>query len=500
MATPNMAFTEVPADVAPDVPYWTNKALREVDTAVYANKTKTDANEAKLSNALYYRGVLANNTDFNTLTDQSHNGFYTLSAANTYPNAPFTGFGGELLVLNSGAGTGRQEVTKASSDECYTRTSKNFFATPKTFGIWRLDANIVIDIVAGQDLNDLRVNNDYMIQSTTVANSVLNFPPNIPKGPLYLRVRATAGGIVFQQGQNYGAGATTVFRSTLDVNTTPFPFGDWKAPLTAAPVQVGLANKLRLDSFTQRMGGRFKTGQKGAVAFRLDHGLNNAYNIVRPILEPKNVPYGMAINARNFGTGENNAVTAPMIDALAAGGLAEVWNHGAHHNDATAYSTLYDVIVNGLLELRALLPSFSIDGWLVPGVGVGSTNYAGFNGGATPENFYNTIAGQLILEWHAVSSGAFPNSAQRVLDGTVRQGMGHFTMDAETPASIIAQIDQAIANKTGLQLMLHPNELNKPGNLTTAGLNQVVDYVDAKRTADTLAVLSPYKLLLADAT
>jgi hypothetical protein len=214
-------------------------------------------------------------------------------------------------------------------------------------------------------------------------------------------------------------------------------------------------------------------------------------------LEARNLKYLLALNSRGWTTSENNTVTASMVDAWVAGGLCKIGNHGAHHNDCTTLAALQDCIVTGLAELKAQLPSASIDGWFVPGVG--GTNYNGFNGGATPEAFYNTDAGRLILENHAVSSGAFPNTSQRILDGRVRQGQGHFTMDTSTVSAITAQIDAAITNRTGLQLMCHPSLLNTGGNITTANLTTVLDYLVTKQTAGDLVVLDPYELLLADA-
>jgi hypothetical protein len=72
-------------------------------------------------------------------------------------------------------------------------------------------------------------------------------------------------------------------------------------------------------------------------------------------------------------------------------------------------------------------------------------------------------------------------------------------MDTSTVSAIQAQIDAAIANKTGLQLMCHPSLLNTSGNITTADLTTILDYLVTKQTSGQLVVLDPYELLLADA-
>ncbi|MFC7457049.1 hypothetical protein ACFQS2_07625 [Brachybacterium sp. GCM10030267] len=52
----------------------------------------------------------------------------------------------------------------------------------------------------------------------------------------------------------------------------------------------------------------------------------------------------------------------------------------------------------------------------------------------------------------------------------------------------------------GLQLMLHPSQLDATGNLSTAQFLEVLDYIAAMRDAGLLVTLSPYEMLLADST
>ena len=449
-----------------------------------------------------YKGTLASGKDLNTLTAQSDTGFYHLSAANTYVNLPFTG-AGQLMVNVTGASSGEQRAIRYGFPETYRRSVKNYFSTPKTWTDWELEKDRIIDVPSGASLDDYRTTGRFMIQNTTIATSITaGWPPQIPRGPVYFEVEATVAGIVFQQMYSYGASATVLSRATVALTPTPFPFGAWKdlgeASNVTDPSNAGLANSVRKDDFSYRRGGAKKLPfGAAAVALRFDHGLNNFDSLVRPLLETRSLKYLLALNSRGWSTTENNTVTASMVDAWVAGGLAKIGNHGAHHNDCTTLAALQDSIVTGLAELKAQLPSASIDGWFVPGVG--GTNYMGFNGGTTPEAFYNTDAGRLIMENHAVSSGAFPNTAQRVLDGRIRQGQGHFTMDTSTTSAITAQIDLAITNGTGLQLMAHPSLLDTSGNITTANLTTVLDYLVTKQSAGDLVVLDPYELLLADA-
>lgn len=451
-----------------------------------------------------YKTTLATGTDLNTLTAQSDTGFYHLSGANTYTNMPtewVAGNIGHLVEQVTGASSGEQRIIRYPDGISWRRAIKNYFSTPKTWTPWELEKDRVLDVTTAVSLDDMRTEGKYRWDNTTVANLVTaGWPTQIPRGPIRLQVEVTTGGIVYQTIKSYGATGTMLFRSTNALTPTPYPFGAWKdlGEVTPAtnPSNAGLANAVRLDDFSFRRGGKKKTNGKGAVALRFDHGLNNFNTEARPLLEARTMKYLLALNSRGWTTTENNTVTAAMVDAWVAAGLCKIGNHGAHHNDATTYASLQDVIVTGLSELKAQLPSAQIDGWFVPGVG--GTNYNGFNGGQTPEHFYNTDAGRLILENHAVSSGAFPNTSQRILDGRIRQGQGHFTMDTSTTALIQAQIDLAITNKTGLQLMCHPSLLNTAGNITTANLATVLDYIQTKVTAGDLVLLDPYELLLAD--
>lgn len=276
-------------------------------------------------------------------------------------------------------------------------------------------------------------------------------------------------------------------------------WGPWKkigGGQTTTATAYGLANAVLLQDYTRRRGS-VSTGGKGAVALRFDHGLGNFRDIILPLLRARGLPSSLALNSRSWGLAENGGVAAADVNTWVQNDRVEVWNHGAHHGDADSTAALEDTIVAGLSELRSQIPAAVIDGFAVPGVG--GTNYAGFNGGATLQSFYGTEAGRLILSHHAVTSGYLPSTTHRVLDGVVRQGQNHYTIDAATGTAAEYQIDQAIANRTGLQIMLHPSVVGTTDKVTVAKLTAILDYIAAKRDAGELAVLSPYELTLADA-
>ena len=175
-----------------------------------------------------------------------------------------------------------------------------------------------------------------------------------------------------------------------------------------------------------------------------------------------------------------------------------MWNHSATHTNPDNSLRLTEEIVTGLAELRAQLPDAEIDGWAVPGVAA-SDPYMGMGSIANVQSLYESEAGRMILSHHAVTTGYIPNTSHRVLDGEIRQGMGHYTMETKTATEIIAEIDAAIAGKTGLQLMIHPSLIDTTGYITSAQLGEVITYIASRVAANEIVALSPYDMMVADA-
>lgn len=363
-------------------------------------------------------------------------------------------------------------------------------------------------IASGTDLDALRTPGSYVVKNQTIAMSLLNSPTT---QPFFMRVEDNAStGMVNQYIKElYNAGGVHVYtRATGSISQSPYPFGAWK-DLTEAPVAVslptgwnsGAANALLVQDFTRRRGGRKKTGGKAVVAIRADHGLANFSSKMLPLCQARGIVPSLALNSRSWGLSENTGITEATVDGWAAAGDVEIWNHGAlAHNDANTPEKLVDSIVNGLAELRAQLPSAQIDGWVVPGVGADPT-YMGFNNGRDVQSFYNTDAGRLILEHHAVSTGYITGTHQMILDGRIRQGGHQFTIDSITQSSEInAEVDIAIANGTGLQIMVHPSQIDQTGKITSATLEAALDYIVQQRDLGNLLTMSPYDMHLADST
>ena len=159
-------------------------------------------------------------------------------------------------------------------------------------------------------------------------------------------------------------------------------------------------------------------------------------------------------------------------------------------------------------SFRAVSPRFEAElpaaagkvyGFCVPGVS-NTDPYGGFGNGNSPEE-WDTFMGKTIMKNHAVGYGYLPSGTHlRILDGTIRDGQNHITMDSSNATAVKTYIDQAITRRRGLQLMIHPSLLDTEGKITTADIQQIVDYIVSKRDAGQIMPLSSYQMMVADST
>lgn len=246
--------------------------------------------------------------------------------------------------------------------------------------------------------------------------------------------------------------------------------------------------------------GRVDTGGRGAVAWRIDHGLANFKAKMLPIFRAAGIVPMITLNSRSWDHAENAGVTPAEVNQWVADGWVEISNHGATHSNVTGDAAIEAYVAEGLTELEQQLPAAKgrVFGFHIAGVGVTGA-FGGFQGGDTPAR-WDTVMGRAILRNHAFGSGYVPSTNLRVLDGQIRQGLYHTGTDTAAVSTITGLIDEAIATGRGLQIMSHPSNLDTTGYHTTAMIQAIVNHIVAKRTAGTLAVLSPYQLMVADST
>lgn len=266
-----------------------------------------------------------------------------------------------------------------------------------------------------------------------------------------------------------------------------------------APAPAYSPNAIRQAQMIHHYG-PVDTGGRGAVAWRIDHGLANFKAKMLPIFRAAGIVPMITLNSRSWDHAENAGVTPAEVNQWVADGWVEVSNHGATHSNVEGDTAIEAYVAEGLAELEQQLPAAKgrIFGFHIAGVGVTGA-FGGFQGGDTPER-WDTVMGRAILTHHAFGSGYVPGTNLRVLDGQIRQGLYHTGTDTAEVSTLTGLIDQAIATRRGLQIMSHPSNMDTEGYHSTADIQAIVDHIVAQRDAGALAVLSPYQLMVADST
>lgn len=313
---------------------------------------------------------------------------------------------------------------------------------------------------------------------------------------------AGLGGVLVEPTTYSGANGTIVRQTVWDYTTNTRwqrtrlasgAWNSWDAGIVRSDLGSGSGSIARLSKWTAESP-PVSTGGKGAVAFTFDHGLTNFKAKGLPAaLASRGFKYGLALNDSTLSTAENSG--ASDADVLSWAG-AEIWNHGYNHSSTRNEATVRSIIVQGKTALEARYGR-EVFGFIP--AGVGPDGLAGFDGGSTPEMWSQTLAGQLILEYHAVTTGYMGSGGIRQLTGQVQQGVSRFTMDSQTLSRIKMQIDLAINDGVGVMFMLHPALMGTAGYISVADVIAVLDYAKARQDAGDLAVLSPGELVRADA-
>ena len=250
----------------------------------------------------------------------------------------------------------------------------------------------------------------------------------------------------------------------------------------AAVVQAGIA----------RRGVSIGTGGLGAIALRFDHHLDSFGTKVLPLLKKYRLPWGQMLNYYGIGRGDDNWAWSKIATECHDSG-GEVWNHSWSHSDVVTKEQARREVALGLSELKTNLPSLWIDSFAPPG----QPNMGGFEGQDTPEKFWNSHYGRMILATHAFSRGYWPGSYQP-LHAPNLIGAGHATIDKQSVAWVKGYVAGAMRSKTGATIMLHPNYLDTTGYMTTAQLDEILAYIADLRDTGQIQVLSCAGILVGD--
>lgn len=236
------------------------------------------------------------------------------------------------------------------------------------------------------------------------------------------------------------------------------------------------------------------TGGLPAIALRFDHHLDSFGTKVLPLLKKYRLPWGQMLNAGRVGKGDDNWSWEKVAQECHVSG-GEVWNHSWSHSDIAHHGAADREVTRGLSDLVSKLPTLHIDSWAGPG----QPNLMGMEGSESPERFYDTYPGRLVLAQHAFIRGYYLG-VYHPLNGANLIGAPHVTIDSQPYSWCDAFIRGLINAKSGATIMLHPNYLDQAGYMTTADLEKVLANVAAKRDAGELMVLSCSGVLMADSS
>lgn len=244
-------------------------------------------------------------------------------------------------------------------------------------------------------------------------------------------------------------------------------------------------------------GGMIGTAGKGVVSLRFDDYQNAFRDKIYPLLVARGLPCSMSLISR-FDTAQSWGIGTTWDDIRDwnRNGV-EMWSHGTDHKDYSpyGYKGLYDQIVTSKAEIEA--QDIKVAGWTLPGDAPTTRNLP-YNGLTKPGDYDSTV-GRLLMDTYALTE-AYAYLPQRVLPMYIYHGLNHITASdgGETLDSSKDAIDKAVKNKSGIEIMCHSGNLDKPGNMTLADFTSLLDYIKTQWDNGSIEVLTPSGLCFAD--
>jgi len=256
-------------------------------------------------------------------------------------------------------------------------------------------------------------------------------------------------------------------------------------------------NQSLLDTFMARRGGAIGTAGRAAVAFRCDHHLNRFKAAILPLHRKYAIPVTIAamsqMTAVEKGPAGSELMPFPLLQKTALENGFEVANHSATHRDAATDLRLTEEIVEAHWSLARSLPKLPIELFVPPGVG--GTNYRGFDGGASWSSFQKYLAGRLITQQHALSTGYMPGYWSMTGQPLLNMGRSHVRIDDAGVAWRGKDfVSAARRQHKGVCFMYHPSALDAAG---LAALESLFAWCAAERDAGRLDILTVGGLMLA---
>lgn len=273
-------------------------------------------------------------------------------------------------------------------------------------------------------------------------------------------------------------------------------WGPWRPLTGGSDGTVSAQREVRVSRMRQRVG-EVRIGDKGAVALICDHGTAKFRDVVYPMLQERGLTCTLALNSLRdqpdyYHAATEGDVTWDEIKAWADAGI-EIANHSATHRGAVGLEATQSEIVQARVDLEAKIGR-EVDSWVQPGT-FPAGNYDGFASGATPEAYWDTAAGRMLLSSHPVITGSLSGDYYPV-DGVIPVGMKGYWLDTGNISGAKTFTEKARLDKTRCLLRLHPYAVDD--KISRSALAEILDDLVAKRDAGELAVLTLREWALAD--
>ena len=197
---------------------------------------------------------------------------------------------------------------------------------------------------------------------------------------------------------------------------------------TVPEMDYGLRHRYIRERHEAKIGAPIDVGSKTPICVLFDdYPAATRDNGVIEACRTHGIPLTLALNARGHLPQYTErlgyeGVTWDEINGWVEEGTVEIAHHGATHDPDRTLDEMYDEIVTGLEELRALIPAQEDFMWAMP-----DNNWETFNRGTNADEWAGPV-GQLILGHHPYATGkhealplrAYPMTG-RAIQGADRQ-------------------------------------------------------------------------------
>lgn len=483
-----MPYNTYPAvDESYNFPQPVRKALVESDELKAKIEEKTVA----------FKKILASTDDFNLLTAPGYYHVTLYSISQSILNAPPGMNIGTLKVERNGF-TGVTQTYSWTEGFNQPRIMQRTFQPGTSTGVWTALNAYMTPITAGADIKTIKVPGLHEASTPARAAALINVPEAVKGQPGYLNVviqysSATAYRIV-REWTTFPYAAGSPPRTFVQSETNSGQHHDWaerafiKDTVANKQYEVAGRREMILQKSKTRHGGEIGIGDKTPVGLSFDHGFANFRDLVRPHLERLGLPHSVAVNPSSLGTGESLGVTMNNLSTWSINHGTELMNHGHSHRDALTPEAMESDILGALEQLKVGVPKVTIDGFIMPGIS--GTAWDGFAAGQLNQQWYTHPAGRMILDNHAVITGAQLGQATPV-HGTPTVGVDRAGWDMGSWVTVMQNRILALRGTgMGIQIFNHPSLIDTEGGVASARVVSFLEWLANQRDLGNIEVLT----------